>query len=255
MDCIEIRLKIFYSEINSSTFGMKSYRVALVEDNPDDQQTLVDFVARSPFLTLVGSFDEPFVALPFLTTQPVDLLLLDLNLPGLSGFGLLRSLPNPPAVILTTSSLADSLEAFDAGVVDYLVKPIRYERFLRAVNRVLARQANLPAPVLSPTIVLRNGYESVRVMLEHVTHIQASGAYARVYLTGHRTLMVNHSLTELVEQLPAAQFVRVHRSFIVAIAQVSTFSNRQLLINNQPIPVGRAYADDLLHLLAGTQKS
>ena len=231
---------------------MKIYRVAVVEDNPDDQRFLLDLVGRVPFLTLVGSFDDSVLALPFLSTQPVDLLLLDLHLPGLSGFGLLRSLPNPPAVILTTSSLADSLEAFDVGVVDYLVKPLRYERFLRAVNRVLSRQAE-PARISSTVVTLKQGYESVRVVTNEITYIEAHGAYAQVHLLSLPAVLVNHSLTDLLDKLPAGQFVRVHRSFIVAVTHISKFSNRQLTIGSHDIPVGRAYYDDLLRLLNNNQ--
>ena len=228
---------------------MKIYRVAVVEDNPDDQRFLLDLIKRTPFLTLAGSFDDPLMALPFLTTHPVDLLLLDLHLPGLSGFGLMRSLPSPPAVILTTSSLADSLEAFDVGVVDYLVKPIRYERFLRAVNRVLTRQPE-PTTLSSPSaIVLKQSYDSVRLIINDITHLEAFGAYSKVHLAGQPTVLVNHSLTELLEKLPAGQFVRVHRSVVVALVHVSTFSPRQLTIGEHTIAVGRAYQSECLRLL------
>ncbi len=224
---------------------MKMHRVVLVEDNLDDQQFLLDLIDRVPFLTVVGTFADSVPALPFLSTQPVDLLLLDLHLPGLSGFALLRSLPNPPAVILTTSSLADSLEAFDVGVVDYLVKPIRYERFLRAVNRVLARQSELPVPPppvsVPATILLKKGHESVRVALDDITYIEAFGAYSNVHLAHAQPLLVTHLLTELETKLPAAQFVRVHRSFIVAVARISLFSNNQLTFGERQIPVGRTY--------------
>lgn len=235
---------------------MKQHRVVLVEDNPDDQETLLAFVARTPFLTLAGSFDGAVAALPFLTTQSVDLLLLDLHLPGLSGFDLLRSLPNPPAVILTTSSLADSLEAFDVGVVDYLVKPIRYERFLRAVSRVLARQ---PAPAAPPgdvraTLLLKQGRDSVAVRPDDIVFVEASGPNSLVYLTHNRSLMVSHLLTDLLDQLPPTQFVRVHRAFAVALPRISTISNRQLTVGTRSVPVGRAYHDDVFRLLNDLKK-
>jgi DNA-binding LytR/AlgR family response regulator len=227
---------------------MKIYRVLVVEDNSDDQKHILSLVNQVPFLTVVGIFDDALSALPFLTTEPVDLLLLDLHLPGLSGFGLLRSLPNPPAVILTTSSLADSLEAFDVGVVDYLLKPIRYERFLRAINRIMARQVApvAPSPVYSPAaIILKKGYESIRVVLEEITCIEAFGSYSKVYFREDKELVVSHLLVDLLERLPENQFLRVHRSFIVSVAYVLSFNARQITLAERKIPVSRAYYDQL----------
>ncbi len=236
------------------TCAMKTYRVALLEDNLEDQQILLEFVQRTPFLKLVGSFNDPMKALPFLNTQPVDLLLLDLYLPGLSGFDVLRSLPRPPAVILTTVSLADSLEAFDVGVVDYLVKPIRYERFLRAVNRVLGRSAQQEPKAgknaeSQAFVSLRQGHVQVRVVLAEVAYIEAFGAYSRIHLNDGQILLVGHLLNDLETLLSSPQFVRVHRSFLVASEQILSFANRQITLGELTIPVGRTYQAKLRQVL------
>ena len=227
------------------------YRVVLVEDNPADHRALLDLIARIPFLTVVGSFDDPLAALPFLLTEPVDLLLLDLHLPGLSGFGLLRSLPHPPAVILTTSSLASSLEAFDVGVVDYLLKPLRYERFLRAINRALVRQSDTAVPVgESAFIWIKQGHDSIRVAYSDILYVEAFGAYARLHTSTGQLILASHALTELADKLPTSQFIRVHRSFVVALSRITTFSTRQLTLGNTPIPVGRVYQDSVRQVLS-----
>ena len=231
---------------------MKLYRVTIVEDNQDDLDLLLDFVNRVPFLAVAGSFSNPLTALAFLSTEPVDLLLLDLQMPGLSGYDLLRSLVRPPAVILTTSSLADSLEAFDLGVIDYLVKPIRYERFLRSVNRVLARHSAQPAAQTHPAVVtLKQGNESIRVPLEAITHLEAFGAQTKVYLTTSLPIVANQLLAALHNELPADQFIRIHRSFVVALTHVGLFSNRQVVVQNHTIPVGRMYQDAFMRVLGG----
>jgi len=228
---------------------MKIYRVAVVEDNPDDKQFLLDLIGRVPFLTLAGSFDDPFMALPFLTTEPIDLLLLDIQLPGLSGFELLRSLPNPPVIILTTSSLADSLEAFDVGVIDYLVKPFRYERFLRAVNRAIARRQDMMATQPDqPSLFLKVGHESVRVNLNEIRFVEAIGQLSRIYLA-NQTLTVSHLLADLVERLPADTFVRVHRSYIVALPHISRYSARSVFVGAHELSVGPSYQARLKMLL------
>jgi DNA-binding LytR/AlgR family response regulator len=230
---------------------MKIYRVALLEDNPDDRQDLLELVERIPFLTVSGVFDNAITALPVLSTNPVDILLLDLHMPGLSGFGFLRALPHSPAVILTTASLANSMEAFEVGAVDYLVKPIRYERLMRAVNRVLSRQ---PEPASLASVTVKQGSDFVQVTHAELTHIEAFGPYSKLHLVNTRTLLVNHLLTDLLEKLPPNQFVRVHRSFVVSLAQVSSYSSRQLVVRNQSIPMGRAYLENFLSRLDTLEK-
>ena len=221
----------------------------MVEDNLDDQQLLLELIALVPFLTLAGSFDDPVAALPFLTTEPIDLLLLDIQLPGLSGFELLRSLPNPPVIILTTSSLADSLEAFDVGVIDYLVKPFRYERFLRAVNRVLSRQSEPVAQPIVPSFVwLKQGYTTIRVAVSDILYIEAFGAYAKLHTANGQVILVSHLLTDLETKLPASEFARVHKSFLVAVPHITTFASRQVVIGKQSIPVGRVYQNSVRQL-------
>ncbi len=220
---------------------MKIYRVAVVEDNPNDKQFLLDLIGRVPFLTLAGSFDDPLMALPFLTTEPVDLLLLDLHLPNLSGYELLRSLPNPPAVILTTSSLADSLEAFNVGAVDYLVKPIRYERFLRAVNRAITnRQTTALAPPAPQTMFLKVGHDMMRINVEEIRFVEASGQQSRIYLA-NQVLTVSHLLSDLAERLPTDTFIRIHRSYIISVGGVSRYSSRSVWIGSHELPVGTSY--------------
>ena len=229
---------------------MQIYRTVLVEDNPDDKQLLIDFTNGVPFLKTEAVFNDARVALPFLNTYPVELLLLDIHLPGMSGFDLLRALTNPPATILTTSSLADSLEAFEVGAIDYLVKPLRHDRFLRAVNRVLVRQispeSTLQAP---PAITLKQGYGLVRLLVGDINYLEAFGAYTKVHLADGQIVVVNHMLTDLQEKLPPTEFVRVHRSFIVAIARISTYAGHYLRVDNLSVPVGRFYLADLRRTL------
>jgi two-component system, LytTR family, response regulator len=224
------------------------YRTVLLEDNPDDRDSLLGYMARTPFLSVTATFADPLVALPFLTTEPVDLLLLDLHLPGLTGYEVVRSLPRPPAIIMTTSSLTDSLEAFEVGAIDYLVKPIRYERFLRAINRVLSRPTErtlteqLPKP---ESLVLKQGHDLVRIAPGQISHLEAVGTFTSVHLVGQPPLLVSHLLNQVLEKLPADQFVRVHRSFAVAVAQISRLSTHQLFVGETPIPVGRTYQQEL----------
>ena len=217
---------------------MKFYQTVLVEDSPDDRDKLVGYVQQLPLLHLTQVFDHPADARRYLTTHPTDLLFLDLHLPQQSGFDLLRELTNPPVVILTTLSLTNALDAYELGIADYLVKPFGFERFERAVNRAVP---GLEARALATSVVvLKEGHKSVQVSLDAILYIEAYGPFCRVYLTG-RTLLVSHLISDIQERLAAHSFMRVHRSWIVAVAKVNGIAARQLTVGEQVIPIGDSY--------------
>ena len=230
---------------------MKTYRVVLLDQDAEQLQLLLDYVSQLPFLELTGAFGDPLLALPFLSTSPVDLLVLDIELTGLRGFDLLASLSRLPATIIATASRSDSLEAYDLGVVDYILKPIRYERFVQAVNRALLRQPPTPGslPPAARVLSLRRGHESVQVPVDQIMHIEAAGASVKLFLGQQEPVVVRHQLNELLDMLPPNQFVRVHRAFIVALPSVTSFSNRYITVDSYLIPIGRAYQRDVLALL------
>jgi DNA-binding LytR/AlgR family response regulator len=230
---------------------MTQYRTLLVEDNPADSSLLEQYAGQIPFLTIIGTFSESLPALAFLNANPVDLLVLDIHLPGLTGLELVRALPRLPALILTTNSLTDSLEAYELGVSDYLVKPFRFERFMRAVNRALPGPTAEPVPVSPATIYLKEGRESVQIVLTDIDRVEAFGGFCRVYIAG-KMLLVSHTITEMTDRLTgltAPRFMRVHRSHIVAIAKIGRYNNRELVVDGQRIPVGEAYRAALVAVL------
>lgn len=226
---------------------MTPLRVVLVDDDPTALALLRHFVSRLPDLRIEAEFADAASARRFLQEHPVDLLLLDIHLPDGDGFGLLDALPQPPAVILTTSSVSDSLLAYEYGVVDYLVKPLSFERFREAVGRVLRRAA---PP--SPTVLLKDGRGLVPVSLADLRYVSAEGPYSRLHLSG-KSLLVNHLLADLQERLPADAFVRVHRSYIVGLAHVSRLSLLNVDVAGQRIPVGIRYREALKSRLASAE--
>jgi DNA-binding LytR/AlgR family response regulator len=214
---------------------VKAYRLVIVEDNPDDQQRLLDYVARLPELTVAGVFADPVPAQEQLNTTSADLLLLDIDLPALSGFDLLRLLTDPPVVILTTLSISRSLEAYDAGVIDYLVKPFSFERFRRAIDRA---GVHLAAP---PPLMLKVGRQLVRVAPDTIRYVEADGSFCRVYLAD-RNVLVSQLLTDLVSQLSDSQFIRVHRSYLVAVSAIASVSSRYVVLQTrEQLPIGDVY--------------
>ena len=225
---------------------MNTTPVVLVEDDPDDQQIFLEYTSQVPFLTVTGVFANPLEATRFIQTNPVDLLFLDIGLPHLSGLEMIQSLSAPPPIILTTLDLNRSLEAYDVGVVDYLVKPFSFARFMRAVNRALSRQPDRPPAV----VFLKDGHDTIRVLLDELLYVEAYGQLCKLHLSD-QVRVVSHSITELQDLLPSARFLRVHRSFLVSIARIDRFSARSLFLGAREIPVGSAYQIDLKRLTEG----
>lgn len=227
--------------VNSGTTPL---RVVLIDDDPSALALLRHFVGRVPDLSVQAEFTDTASARRFLQEHPADLLLLDLNLPDGDGFSLLDALPRPPAVILTTSSVSDSLRAYEYDVADYLVKPIPFERFREAIGRVRRRLSAAP----SPTVLLKDGRSLVAVPVGDIRYVVAEGAYSRLYFFG-KNLLVNHLLADLQERLPADAFVRVHRSYLVGLAHVSRLSLLRVEVAGRRIPVGIRYREALKNRL------
>jgi DNA-binding LytR/AlgR family response regulator len=230
--------------LENHRFRMKTHTILLLEDTPEDQQVFCQYVSQLPFLTIAGVVDNTTAALALLQTRTVDLCVSDIGLPQQSGIELLRTLPNPPPVILTTVSITHSLEAYELGVIDYLVKSFSFERFEMAVSRALARRETAPTP-LPLSIWLKEGRNRVQVMLAQIRYIEAEGPYCKLHLT-NRVLLVNHLITHLLDQLPADKFVRVHRSYIVAVAYISRVQTLAVELDNQAkVPIGMRYRNVL----------
>jgi len=219
---------------------MTPLRVVLIDDDPSSLALIRLFAEKVPDLLVVTECTNVADARTFLQEKTADLLLLDIHLPDGDAFALLDALPRPPAVILITSSVSNSLQAYEYGVIDYLVKPVRFERFREAIGRVQGRLAT-PSP---PTLLLKDGRGLVPVPVADIRYVAAEGPYSRVHLGG-RSLLVNHLLAELQERLPGKEFVRVHRSYIVALAHTSRVSLLGVEVAGQRIPVGTRYREGL----------
>lgn len=224
---------------------MTPLRAVLIDDDPSSLALLRFFAGKVPSLNVLAEFTNVADARRFLQEHPADLLLLDVHLPDGDGFSLIDALPQPPAVILITSSVSDALQAYEYGVVDYLVKPVGFDRFREAIGRVQGRLA-MPPP---PTLLLKDGRGLVPVPVADIRYIAAEGAYSRIHLGG-KNLLVNHLLADLQERLPAGDFVRVHRSYIVALAHVSRLSLLAVEVAGQRIPVGIRHREALKNRLA-----
>jgi DNA-binding LytR/AlgR family response regulator len=237
-------------------------RCLIADDDPASQALMAKYADRHADLDVLGRCEDGIEAANFLYEEDVDLILLDVEMPEMSGLELVESLTNPPAIVMVTGHDEYAVDAFDADVVDYLVKPVRYARFLKAIERVAARlegQRPSHAPVEAEDasgssrlaaasaehVFLKDGRRLIRVPLHNIQWIKAQGDYMLVQ-AGTDRYMINSTMKTLQEKLPADQFVRVHRSHIVRIDQIKDIEDTTLIIDGTMLPIGPSYQDDLI---------
>jgi len=239
---------------------MKPVLCAIIDDEPIAREILQEFIAEDTRLKLMGSFKNAREALIRLNSQPVELLLLDINMPGLTGFQLLKSMPDPPAVIFTTAYREHALEGFDANAIDYLIKPIAIERFLLAINKALKfLRHNTAEPVIEnifPPGTVNDNYffvkadgSLVKIFFERILFIEALKEYVKI-VTTEKTVVTYHTISGLQEKLPAADFYRIHRSYIVNTKAITSIEGNIVKIKEHELPISRNERDAFIHFIS-----
>jgi DNA-binding LytR/AlgR family response regulator len=219
----------------------------IVEDEPLAATVLEDYVRQVPHLRLTGRCADAMQALEALHEAPVEVLFLDIHLPGLKGLDFLRALQYPPQVILTTAYHEYALESYDLGVVDYLLKPIDFERFVKAVQKL--KRPTATARVHRPFQFFNVNKKMVRVWLDEIQYVESLKEYVRIFLPGGKSVVTKTQLGELEKSLEGFGFLRVHRSFIVALRHIEAFTATELTAGGKEIPVGRQYKDEVAKAL------
>lgn len=227
-------------------------RTLIVDDEPHALEILRKYAASIPELEIVGACSNGIHAFQVLQQQPVDLLFIDIKMPGLLGTDLVRSLKNPPAVIFTTAYHEYAVDGFDLDAIDYLVKPIPFPRFLRSVDKARrAIQGQAPAVSVPPSeapaapparhfLYLRIDRQSVKVDTADIHWIESVKDYIRV-VTKEKTYMAKQKISVAEKLLPIGQFLRIHRSFIVPVNGVEGYNPNYVIIAGKRVPIGRNY--------------
>ncbi|HTE34358.1 MAG TPA: LytTR family DNA-binding domain-containing protein [Chryseolinea sp.] len=226
----------------------------IIDDEPLARELMESYVKRMDKLTLVKSCNNALEAFPILHQKQIDLIFLDIQMPQLTGIDLIKSLKDKPKVILTTAYREYAAEAFDLEVIDYLVKPITFERFLRAVGKVYP--STTTDETIDPAvksfqdayIYLRENREMVKVFLKDIIYIESLRDYVRVK-TATNQIVTYQKISFLEQKLPENEFVRIHRSFIVAVDKVSSFTFNSVKTGDIEIPLGRNYKQQALKVL------
>lgn len=220
----------------------------IVDDEPLARQLLESHVRRIGELSLIASCGNALHAFDVLQTQNIELLFLDINLPHTNGIELLKSLQQRPRVIFTTAYRDYAFEAYDLDVMDYLLKPISFDRFLRGIGKIKQLKKYQPtdpqegilATYDEAFLYLKENREQIRVYLKDILYIESLRDYVRVK-TASREVITYQKISYLEQRLPQSKFIRIHRSFIAAIDHVVSFTNSQVKVGDYTIPIGRNY--------------
>jgi len=216
----------------------------IVEDEPLARSLLTDYVKKIPSLELVATCSGSLQALEILKSNPVDLLFLDIQMPEVTGMGLLKTLTKKPLVIFTTAYSEYALEGYELDAVDYLLKPITFERFLRAVNKVQLRfsvgQDKRHTPTADDFIFVKDGTKLVKIMLKDILYVEGLKDYVTIFTKTQKVVSLQR-LKALEEQLPASLFVRIHNSYIVSLREITSIHKNEVEIGAAFLPVGETY--------------
>jgi DNA-binding LytR/AlgR family response regulator len=235
---------------------MQTYNCIIIEDEPLAAEVLQDYISQVPFLNLISCCSDAFYAMETLQSFDVDLMFLDIHLPKMKGLDLIKVLKKPPKIIITTAYQEYALQGYEFDVVDYLLKPIEFSRFLKAVNRVVQiKQTVLPARPAVPAadrvhLFFNVGKKKVKVFLDEILYIESMKEYIRVN-TKIKSVLTKFKLTQVEELLSENNFLRIHRSFIVAKDKIEAFSATEVELGGKRLPIGRSYKELVLRALEG----
>lgn len=216
-------------------------RCAIVDDEEMSRQTLALLVEQVDDLSVVAVCENALDASRMLRTQPVDLLFLDVEMPGMTGIELIRSLTRKPEIVLVTGKEEYAVEAFEYDVADYIVKPVTVERFLKAVDRAVGRlRTDVEAPLQDDSVFVKVDSRFVKVELRDVQWVEAAGDYVTI-VTENDRFTIHSTMKSMENMLPADRFLRVHRSHIVRVDKIRSLEETTIVIGKKLLPVGDSY--------------
>jgi len=200
---------------------------------------------KSDLVQLKDVFREPVKAIEYLSREKTDLVFLDINMPDISGMQLVQTLSPRPMIIFTTAYSHYAVESYNVNAIDYLLKPITFERFLAAVNKAVAALTTITGQNNEEeTIFIKSGPQTWQVKLNDILYLEKDGNYITVHLKD-RNILIRENMGDIFDLVPAAQFIRVHKSYVVAARHIAMIEVHQLTINNEKIPVGSSYRESL----------
>jgi two-component system LytT family response regulator len=239
---------------------IKKIKCMVVDDEPLAREVVSRFISRVPTLQLVTECENAIQALTAIQQQEIDLIFVDIQMPELLGTEFIRILQHPPKFILTTAFPEYALEGYDLDVVDYLLKPIQFERFLKAINKAALQIGVAPPPIpttharqedrADPYLYFRTDRKMVKVMLDEIVYIEGMKNYIRI-ITTNGAIITKNSMAAVEAMLPETTFIRTHRSFIVSRTKISSFTGETIGLGTVEIPIGKLFKNSVMKALTG----
>jgi two-component system LytT family response regulator len=222
----------------------------IVDDEPIARDILRTYISQVPYLNLAGECSDAFEAMEILKTKDIDLIILDINMPRLTGFEMLRSLKKYPAVIITSAYPEYALEGFELSVTDYLLKPFSFPRFVQASEKVVNKTSETPPAAKDEDLFLmvKSDKKLTKVFFDEISYIEAYGNYIFIY-AGQERVMSKQTLSQFEGQLPATKFARIHKSYIASLKAIKYLEGNEVSIAGKKLPVGKVFRESLLNKL------
>ena len=233
-------------------------RCLVVDDEPLARDVIKEHLSKIPFLEFVGECKNALEASSFVMKQQVELIFLDINMPHISGLEFAKQVNPKPAIIFTTAYSEHALEGFELDAIDYLVKPVNFQRFFKSANKALRWFGKLEDRTLTEQtsskkvsnafVYLKAEDKMVRIELDSIMAIESQGHYVKIY-TEHQNFLIHQSISEMESRLPNHNFIRAHRSFIISLSHVRAYSPAFIETSKVKVPIGRNYKTDLMQAL------
>ena len=230
---------------------MSNLKCIIVEDEPLATKVLTDYISQVPFLVMQGAFKDAILATDWLREHHTDLIFLDIHLPKLKGMAFLKTLTNPPAVIITTAYYQYAVEGFNLNVTDYLLKPFEFERFLTAVTKVSVsksdKQHEIKNEEIKDYLFLNVQKRKVKILYSEIIYIESQQEYIKI-VTTKKIFFSKLTTTEMESLLPSQLFKRIHRSYIISVSKIDSYNAESVDVAGISIPIGRSYKGTIENL-------
>lgn len=230
-------------------------RCLIVDDEPPAREIIRRYAEQVPTLEIAGECENAIQAFALLQQETIDLVFLDIRMPQLSGTDFVKALSNPPKVIFTTAYAEYAVEGYDLNAVDYLLKPVRFERFLKAIHKAFANTIKYAGePALQEEkksdafVYFRADRKMIKVMLDDILYIESMKDYIKIF-TREGIVITKQSISSVEAMLPEKEFSRVHRSYIISLKKVKSFTNEIVQIDKTDIPIGKLYRNEVMKVL------
>lgn len=236
--------------------GLNVINCIAIDDDLSSLKVIKEYCSRIQFVNLAGTFTNPFEAVHTINNNQVDLIFLDIVMPQITGPEFLKTLYNPPMVIFFTAFREYASDAFECDAVDYLVKPVVFERFSKAVNKAFQLiKIKSPAeisveetPGIHEFLMVKVEYTTIRVNLDEILYIEGLKDYVKIYAEG-RLILTKTTMKNIIEKLPSGSFFRVHKSYIISVDKIDMIENSRIVIGNQRIPIGESYRSSFFEIV------